>query len=1197
VTVERPVGAEGPCSDILSLLRRRAAAHPERTAIEAEDGEVLTYAALLARTEGLAAALRSRDEVGQGGSRIGIILPNGLAMSQALLAVSCVGAALPYNPAYTEPEFEAYFRDMALDALLTRPSFVPAAVRVAARLGVPVLDLDVVGQETRDANDLSAPAPDAITMVLLTSGSTGRAKRVPLSHGNVCTSARHVSRSMGLGPDDRCLSMWELYHIGGLVDLLLAPLDAGSTVIATAGFDAPRFFDLLDRARPTWFQGVPATLGEIALHARRAGIDPRGSSLRLLRSVAAALPPALMSELETLFGVPVLQTFGMTEAGPLITSTALPPAERAAGSVGRSCGTEVKVFAPDWTPTIDGAEGEVAVRGPNVFAGYEGDPAANAEAFRDGWFRTGDLGRLDAAGNLYLTGRIKEVINRGGEKVSLREVDDALLCHPAIREAAAFPLAHRTLGEDVAAAVVVQPGAAATPAELRAFVAGRLAGFKVPRTIIFLDVLPRNAVGKIDRRAIAQEAGGLPATQSADLTRLSGSEAQIAAIWVCELDLRAIGLDDEFATLGGNSLSALRVLLAIEKELGKALPDDAIANNTTVRSLARALSSRDAGDVTRSADAAGALFQSERQQILAIAGTGAIPALAPGSTLKVVNRGGTRRPLIWFFNSPSREMKVMSQCLPPDQPLYGGFSGAGMFDWNDSRRMSGIAELYAAELLDRFPHGSFAIGGNCQGGRVGWMAAKLLQEAGREVDALCFLEFSDPELTQFDGRLLMMFGKQSASRHYRPIRWGRPGWDTSFRHRPVVSWIDGVHGGFWRDETVPGLVDVLLRFLDGRPVRRNTLDSTSGRALMFIHRIPHLFRLYCACHEIKTRLRSGNRFGLRLARPIVHRADRLLSQHSAEARISVGGRRRQTWTNRLRGLRAAFAKPSRRRVARDDFPYELSVAAIFKDEARFLSEWLHFHDGVGVDHFFLYDDDSSDDFLAILGPWISAGKVTLIDGRGKDQVSAYDDCIRRFADKSRWIAFIDLDEFLFSPKFRDLKHVLRNYRDLPAIFVYWVLYGSSGHVSRPDGYVIDSYTRCLDLEAAGAERFDHGRDENYVTGWARDGKSIVNPRSVVKMGAHVPRVLRSGEVLDENRRPALRRCGARPITCDWLRINHYWSKSIEDLSEKVEKGDIFDRARPPRRLETWLRREACLNVTRDESIRLIWSEIRKERGL
>ncbi len=857
MTIEHLTGADGSCSDILSLLRARAAAHPKRLAIEEADGEVLTYAALLARTERLAAALRSHGVGTRGGGRVGIVLPNGLAMSHALLAVTYVGAALPYNPAYTESEFEAYFRDMDLSALLTRRAFAATAVRVAARLGVPVLDLDALEQETHGASDLLPPAPDAVAMVLLTSGSTGRAKRVPLSHVNVCTSARHVSRSMGLAPSDRCLSMWELYHIGGLVDLLLAPLDSGGTVITTAGFDARRFFDLLDRARPTWFQGVPATLGELAFQARRGGIDPRGSSLRLLRSVAAALPPALMSELETLFGVPVLQTFGMTEAGPLITSTALPPAERAAGSVGRSCGTELKIFAPDWTPVADGAEGEVAIRGRNVFAGYEGDPAANAEAFREGWFRTGDLGRFDAAGNLYLTGRIRELINRGGEKVNLREVDDALLCHPAIREAAAFPVAHKTLGEDVAAAVVLRPGAATTPAELRAFVSSRLAGFKVPRTIVFLGALPRNAVGKIDRRAIAQEAEGLLAAQSADLSEPSGSEARIAAIWAGELGLPTIGLDDDFASLGGDSLSALRVLLAIEKELGKVLPDGALGNHTTVRSLARALANGNASYAAKSAAAAGPLSQSERQRILAIAGTGGIPALAPGSALKVVNRGGTRRPLIWFFNSPSYQMRAMSQRLPPDQPLYGGFSGAGMVDWNDHRAMSGIADLYAAELLERFRYGSFAIGGNCQGGRVGWMVAKRLQEAGREVDTLCFLEFSDPELAQFDGRLLMMFGKQSAHRHYRPIRWGRRGWETSFRRRPVVSWIEGVHGGFWRDDAVAGLAYVLLRFLDGRPARQDTLDSALGRALMFIHRTPGLFSLYCACHQMKARLRFG----------------------------------------------------------------------------------------------------------------------------------------------------------------------------------------------------------------------------------------------------------------------------------------------------------------------------------------------------
>ena len=308
---------------------------------------------------------------------------------------------------------------------------------------------------------------------------------------------------------------------------------------------------------------------------------------------------------------------------------------------------------------------------------------------------------------------------------------------------------------------------------------------------------------------------------------------------------------------------------------------------------------------------------------------------------------------------------------------------------------------------------------------------------------------------------------------------------------------------------------------------------------------------------------------------------------------------RQVWKDRLQRFVSKAIGSTTRGRTRDNYPYELSVAAIFKDEARFLGEWLHFHSGVGVDHFFLYDDASSDNFLPILRPWIEAGQVTLIDGSGMDQMSAYNDCIRRFAETSRWIAFIDLDEFLFSPKSRDLKQIMGRYRDEAAVFVHWVLYGSSGHVSRPEGYVLDCYTHCLDLEAAGAEQFDHGRPgkANYVTGWARDGKSIVNPRCVVAMGAHLPRALKSGQVIDEHNGPARRHGAARAITCDWLRINHYWSKSIEDLEEKVLKGDIFNRSRPQRGLDRWLQREACLNRTRDETIRAIWTEIKKERGL
>ena len=286
---------------------------------------------------------------------------------------------------------------------------------------------------------------------------------------------------------------------------------------------------------------------------------------------------------------------------------------------------------------------------------------------------------------------------------------------------------------------------------------------------------------------------------------------------------------------------------------------------------------------------------------------------------------------------------------------------------------------------------------------------------------------------------------------------------------------------------------------------------------------------------------------------------------------------------------------ARVRDRRMSFRHELSIGAIFKDEARYLDEWLTFHHGVGVDHFYLYDDRSTDRSRDVLAPWVRRGIVTVLDWTARlGQVPAYNDCIRRFRSQTRWLALIDIDEFLFSPRSMDLRAMLRDYADLPAIFVYWVLFGSNGHVARPAGSVIDSYTRCLDLESALRDDFDHraepGKAE-YVTGWAKDGKSIVNPRLVRKYVVHRPRELWDGELLDENRLPPVQRSEGATLSYDILRINHYWSKSIEDLAAKVERGSICDRNRPKRKLENWLVRERMLNVSEDTTILPVWREI------
>lgn len=287
---------------------------------------------------------------------------------------------------------------------------------------------------------------------------------------------------------------------------------------------------------------------------------------------------------------------------------------------------------------------------------------------------------------------------------------------------------------------------------------------------------------------------------------------------------------------------------------------------------------------------------------------------------------------------------------------------------------------------------------------------------------------------------------------------------------------------------------------------------------------------------------------------------------------------------------------ARRRDARVEFDHDLAVCAIFKNEARYLSEWLTFHLGVGVDHFYLYNDSSEDDFQAVLDPWIDRHLVTMVDWpQNKGQVEAYNHCVRAHRNRARWIAFIDLDEFLFSPSGHPLPDVLVDYSDVSAIFVYWVLFGSSGHERPPDGHVIESFTRCLDRHDALNDTFDHGKVKdrtNYVTGWSRDGKSIVNPRRVRYQNVHRPKSLWFGEVVDERRRPAMPRHPACDLSYSALRINHYWAKSIQDLQAKVERGSIANRRRPPRNLDRWLARERMLNGSEDRSILPIWRRIK-----
>jgi oxalate---CoA ligase len=443
---------------------------------------------------------------------IGMVYENGPEAIVLFLAVAAVGAAAPLNPAYTEAELRFYLEDVDARALIVPPGGAAAAqaarpdgaVLVEAAIdGDGRLQVEAPGRAGATA-DPGEPAGDDVALMLHTSGTTGRPKRVPLRHRNLEASIANIAATYRLGPEDVSLCAMPLFHVHGLLASALSTLATGGTLVVPSPFNPLRFWPVVREHRPTWYSAVP-TIHRMVL-SRARGQRPDGvSSLRFVRSCSSSLPPELMAEIERRLDAPVLEAYGMTEACHQIASNPLPPQPRQPGSVGVGTGVQVAVLDEAGAPLPAGTPGQVAIKGPNVIDGYAGNPQANAESFVDGWFLTGDQGVLDERGYLTLIGRIKELINRGGEKISPREIDEVLLRHPAVAEAVAFGAEHPTLGEEVAAAVVLQGDA--SEQDLLAHCREHLAAFKVPRRLHIVEAIPRTATGKVQRRKVAEVIG------------------------------------------------------------------------------------------------------------------------------------------------------------------------------------------------------------------------------------------------------------------------------------------------------------------------------------------------------------------------------------------------------------------------------------------------------------------------------------------------------------------------------------------------------------------------------------------------------------------------------------------------------------------------------------------------------------------
>ena len=499
-----------------TLLALLAKGDDSAPAISAPGREPLTHGGLRAL---MTQTVERLNELGIGrNDRVAMVLPNGPEMAAAFVAVGAGATTAPLNPAYRAEEFDFYLTDLKAKALLVEAGSETPALEVAAKHGIPVIEVTVPegapagafelsGKKIGDAAATGPAEPSDIALILHTSGTTSRPKIVPLSQANVCASARNIGETLALTPEDRCLNIMPLFHIHGLIAAVLSSLAAGASVFCTPGFNALKVFQWMGEAKPSWYTAVPTMHQAILGRAARNEDAVKAMDLRLIRSSSSSLPPQVMAELEETFGCPVVESYGMTEAAHQMASNPLPPAERKPGSVGIAAGPEVAVMDTSGKLLPAGETGEVVIRGDNVTEGYENNPKANEEAFAHGWFHTGDQGMMDEAGYLRITGRLKEIINRGGEKISPREVDEVLMDHPAVAQVVTFAMPHDKLGEEVAAAAVLRDGAELTERELRDFAAERLADFKVPRKILFLEEIPKGATGKLQRIGLAEKLG------------------------------------------------------------------------------------------------------------------------------------------------------------------------------------------------------------------------------------------------------------------------------------------------------------------------------------------------------------------------------------------------------------------------------------------------------------------------------------------------------------------------------------------------------------------------------------------------------------------------------------------------------------------------------------------------------------------
>jgi acyl-CoA synthetase (AMP-forming)/AMP-acid ligase II/thioesterase domain-containing protein len=698
------------------VIGRIAARSPNQPAIVSSGFAPLTYRDLKRQLDSIRRQLRFAGF--DRGARIGVFMPNGPEAVLAIVAAACSSIAVPLDPRLSPAEIDQRLDQLRLNALLMRQGSASEARQAAERRRLAIIEaapvghgqlaLDITVQVSNSPSTDGEPDPDSPAFILQTSGTAAQPKLIPFSHSNMLAAAARLQAWFGLTSWDRCLSVSPAYYSHGLKVTVFTPLLTGGSIAIPANSTIVALDEWFDFLRPTWYSAAP-TLHAAVLDKAKSPDNVQAHTLRFVVSGGAPLPNEVQDGLQRVLGVPVLEHYGSSEAAQ-IAANRPPPGPNRPGSCGQAWPETLTIVGQEGHRLPAGEQGEILVRGPTVMSGYLDAPELNQAAFVDGWFRTGDVGSLDEDGFLSLHGRLSELINRGGEKIAPAEIDSALLRHPAIAEAAAFAIPHPRLGEDVAAAIVLHPGAQTTPAELRQFLQRELASFKIPHRILILDRLPKGATGKVQRRLLCgsmERQGTLPMPDVSkgplDL------EAELLILWRKLLKSESLTVDDDFFASGGDSLLAMEMLLEVERLIGEPVPESVLFGAETVRQFASKIA-RQMGKFT----------------------TPLIHFHASGD-----------KPPLYFFNGDLVGghlcVRRMVELLGPDYPIIS-IDPHGLRGEPIPPSIEKMAADRLPLILEKQASGAFLLGGRCNGAMVAFETARLLIANGHKVSMVAMVD-------------------------------------------------------------------------------------------------------------------------------------------------------------------------------------------------------------------------------------------------------------------------------------------------------------------------------------------------------------------------------------------------------------------------------------------------------------------------